>query len=139
MRRIAKGHMTMRLHVTRRTSMKRRMTVLLVAAAELFAGCASGIDRASAGDDDNVALLQEALWTEGCNDEQQSFITGATIGAYYALQSALQTYSTGSNRANHYFGVGYSDVGVQYRLLNIWDVMHDQDLTVVCQQDAGAC
>jgi hypothetical protein len=89
------------------------------------------------------ALLGEgrakALWTEGCSQEQQNYITGATIGAYYALQSAVQTYSTDSERVQYYFGVGYNDPQVQYTLANMWGFMNYQDITVVCAQQTDEC
>jgi hypothetical protein len=117
--------------------MKRWTATFLVVGVELLGGCAGDVE---AGEPSSVEVdgRKEAL-TESCSQDQQAYITGAIIGAYYSLQSAIQTYSTDSNRANHYFGVGYNDPQVQYTLGNMWGVMNDPNLTVVCAQQADNC
>ena len=124
--------------------MRQQIAAFLVVGAGLLGGCAGEVDSASADDDGSqgrtdveVGGRQEALWTDGCNDEQIGMINGAIFEAHFMLQAALESYSTGSDRANHFFGVGYNDMGVQYRLLNMWSVMTDQDLTFVCEPQTG--
>lgn len=124
--------------------MKRQVAVFFVAGAGLLGGCAGELDSAPPEHDgllgqDSVEIegRQDALWTEGCDEQQQGVIGGATFYAYFALQFALQSYSTGSDRANHFFGVGYNDLAVQYRFLDMWGVMNDQQLTIVCAPQTG--
>jgi hypothetical protein len=118
--------------------MKRWIATFLVLGAELLGGCAAD---GESGEPSNFEVegRKEPLWTESCSQDQQSYVTGAIIGAYYSLQSALQTYSTDSDRVHYYFGVGYNDPQVQYTLANMWGVMNDQDLTVICAQQADNC
>ena len=124
--------------------MKQQIAAFLVAGAGLLGGCAGEVDSASADDDGSqgrtsveVEGRRAALTTEGCSDDQQAKINAAIFEAHFMLQFALDSYETGSDRANHFFGVGYNDVGVQYRLVNMWSVITDQDLTIICQPQSG--
>lgn len=124
--------------------MNRQIAAFLVAGAGLLGGCAGEVASGPAGDDGSqgranveVGARQEALWTDGCNDEQIGMINAAIFEAHFMLEAALESYATGSDRANHFFGHGYNDMGVQYRLLNMWSVMTDQDLTFVCAPQTG--
>lgn len=134
--------------------MKYQIAVVLLASAQLLGGCAADIDSVrSEGDhpfgsntlrEDEASGLaiagrKEALWTPGCNAQQQGEILGATVEAYYALQIAHQTYLPGSRRAEHYFGVGYNHVQVENVLWNMWKLMHNGELTITCLQNTGLC
>jgi hypothetical protein len=123
--------------------MERKIAVFVVAGAGLLGGCVGvvehdgpeglkGVEEAGA-DGEKVAGQQAALWTEGCDNDQQSLLNYSTLVAHFSLQSALQTYSTGSERANHFFGVGYDDLQVQAILVDMWRVMTDQNLKIICK------
>jgi hypothetical protein len=121
--------------------MKRQIAALLVTGVGLLGGCAGAVESGPGNDDESqhveVEGKQQALWTEDCNEEQQGMINAAIFEAHFMLQAALDSYETGSERANHFFGVGYDDRGVQYRFLEMWRVMTDQDVTVVCAPQSG--
>jgi hypothetical protein len=123
--------------------MKRASALILVAGTVLLGGCAADIDSASDAQGDtsretDIAVRRDALWTEGCTGPEQDRIFSALVEAYYSLQFALDSYAPESNRTNHYFGVGYNDTRVQYRLLDMWSIMHE-DLTIVCKHRTGFC
>jgi hypothetical protein len=127
--------------------MKRQIASFVLVGAGLLGGCATDVDSALGDDEESgdpssveqdalpdgeLASRQQAIWYRGCTSDQESALTSATFFAYFYLKFALQAYVTDGERENHFFGVGYSDIDVQSTLVNMWGVMNDQDLTIIC-------
>jgi hypothetical protein len=125
------------------------LTGCSLAAAQLLGACAAD---GSAPTDDHapgsptndeqaeIAVRRDSLWMEGCDQDKIDKLYAASFYSHFALEQAVQTYWPGSDRVNHYFGVGHNAEDVELTLMNMWYInLSYEPTTYVCGGSTGKC